>query len=50
MSEKQGGAAALGGDVCKEYKASRVAFDYSTRGEDWVTNAEWKCAHSSITS
>ena len=48
-SEVQGGAAAAGNDVCKEYKASRVAYDYSTRGEDWTTNAEWKCAHSSIT-
>ena len=48
-SEVQDGAAATGNDVCKEYKASRVAYDYSTRGEDWATNAEWKCAHSSIT-
>ena len=48
-SEAQGGTAATGNDVCKEYKAARVAYDYSTRGEDWATNAEWKCAHRSIT-
>ena len=36
-------AAATGNDVCKEYNASHVAYDYAMRGEDWVTspNKAW---------
>lgn len=36
-------AAATGNDVCKEYNASHVAYDYAMRGEDWATspNKAW---------
>ena len=38
VSEDSSCAAATGNDVCKEYNASHVAYDYAMRGEDWVTN------------
>ena len=38
VSEDSFYAAATGNDVCKEYNASHVAYDYAMRGEDWATN------------
>ncbi|KAK9831416.1 hypothetical protein WJX81_003018 [Elliptochloris bilobata] len=41
-------ATATGNEVCKQYNASHVAFDYAFRGTDWVTNPKgaWKCGGS----